>query len=147
MTVCGGVRYVPPPKVEIIKQKKPRRSLTISSNRKRQKINKQARCLFLQGLPLEIRRLIYQEVVKSWGWSERVHVVEKRPGWDLQPIRCLSCRFATDEGVDHAVLAARTSDSVPSIQYFRNQHKKCCESRNDVLNLRYLSIFLSCRIM
>jgi hypothetical protein len=92
------IRYPLPPKVEHITPTKSHRSFSFLSCEKRRKTHQQFQCLFLRKLPTDVRLLIYQEVIRSWGWTRRLHIVEKdidyRRG-NRTPLSYIICKFAT----------------------------------------------------
>lgn len=155
MTIRQGcVIYPTPRKVERIriKQKRRRRrrrpSTGISDEGLNQASASQAECGFLNRLSLELRLLVYREVINSWAFSERVHIVETRSCEERRPMSHISCKFPIDGNVDQAV-----SEDRPDQYHFQTRHGECFAEHYQTPNKPIepngtsLSFFQSCRTM
>jgi hypothetical protein len=153
-----GFRTTPGPSiVEGINPKKQRRSLSVPRESKQiwGKAKKETPCLFLHKLPLELRLLVYREVISSWGWGERLHISQDRISIyrNLYPMSCVGCKYTRDEDLP----GKWHSDGVDADrqEWFRYRHRFCLRENggHDISPPRrprkemYISLFLSCRTM
>jgi hypothetical protein len=144
-----------PDPVEPIKLKK-RRSLSISPGLKKQRVNNQVSCALFKKLPAEIRMLIYRQVLKSWGWSERMHILRKRFHGDRESLSSISCRVSSDEEFE-AEQSLRVANARDPLTQANIQQYECCwtgdlnEYKKSGLAFEarssHLSLFLTCRMM
>jgi len=132
-----------------------RRSLSME----RPKLDDHDVCPFINKLPLEVRLLIYRQVIKSWAPSPRLHIVEGSkfglPNAKEGALSYLSCAYANDEEAGQFLRDRGYSSARP----FQGAHGECYRgirvaTRNNPnyphdLELKgtYLSLLRSCRTM
>jgi hypothetical protein len=134
--------------VEVLDWSNPQPSIPISSPSGTHKVDAQAYCFFLTKLPRELRLLIYEQVITSWGWSGRLHIENTLSlvalDLPLERLTCRSCRYSVNQLPNPPYYSFR-SRQLGSRFSFWDQHQHC--HNGGAQRSRCLSLLFSCRSM